>query len=88
MADKRLKSKVVAVNSKIEALLKLIGHQGTEDDRWEYLEIIFGITSRAEFELTASHLDSMLAGLSQVEVAAKSLKATAKVVAKSTSTGA
>jgi hypothetical protein len=83
---RRLKTQVVAVNSKLEALLKLIGHQGTAEDKWEYLEILFGITSRAEYELAASHLDSMQAALTQVEVAAKALKATAKVVTKATAT--
>jgi hypothetical protein len=54
----------------IEGLLKQLG--GSEEDRWDFIEKITGLTSRAEFQLAQS---AIKASAQQINVAAASIKA-------------
>jgi len=54
----------------IEGLLKLLG--GDEEERWEFIEKITGLTSRAEFQIAQS---SILASAQQLNAVAANIKA-------------
>jgi hypothetical protein len=53
----------------IEGLLKLLG--GSEEDRWRFIEIITGLTSRAEFQLSQS---AILGSAQQINTIAANIK--------------
>jgi hypothetical protein len=76
---KKIKTQVMEVNSKLQALLDLFGSKKhVEED----LEVLYGITSRAELALATSQLEMMNALLTQVTITTKALYENAKLVAK------
>jgi len=76
---KQMKTTVMEVNSKLHALLDLFGSREhvTED-----LEVLYGITSRAEFELVATQLQAINTQLAQATAATTTLYKNAKLVAR------
>ena len=76
---KKIRTQIMEVNSKLQALQDLFGKkEHVELD----LEILYGITSRAEFAMAASQIEMMNASLAQVTVTAKALYKNAKLVAR------
>ncbi len=86
--DPKLKAKAIACISDLEALLELLKGGKSEEERWRLLEILFGITSRAENALVATQLDAMRAVVSQAAVMAKGLERNTKLIAKTKGVGA
>jgi hypothetical protein len=76
---KKIRTQIMEVNSKLQALLDLFGSKEHVDLD---LEILYGITSRAEFAMAASQIEMMNASLAQVTVTAKALYKNAKLVAR------
>ena len=85
--DPKLRAKVVACITDLEALLELLKGGQSEEERWRLLEILLGITSRAEFGLVASHVDQMRGAIQQVAVSAKALEKNAKLISKTNVAG-
>ncbi len=76
---KKMKTLVMEVDAKLHALLDLFGSkEHVEQD----LEVLYGITSRAEFEMAASQLAMTNALLTQATQATKALYKNSKMVAK------
>ena len=76
---KKLKTTVMEINSKLQALLDLFGSkQHVEQD----LEVLYGITSRAEFAMAASQLEMANTLLAQATLTTQSLYSNSKLVAK------
>jgi hypothetical protein len=75
-----LNPKVRAVQLNLEGLLKLLG--GTAEERLRFWEIIKGITTPAQFRISARQLDNMQRLVTNVRNSAKTLKATASKVSK------
>ena len=76
---KKIRTQIIEVNSKLQALLDLFGRkEHVEQD----LEILYGITSRAEFAMAASQIETINASLAQATVTAKALYKNAKLVAR------
>ena len=78
MDPKLLHSRIVAVNSKLSALLDLLKGPSSDDKKWADLEVLLGITSRAEFAIAVSQLETMEVLISQTAVSAKALYENAK----------
>ena len=76
---KKMKTLVMAVNTELQALLDLFG---AKKDVERDLEILYGITSVAEFGLAASQLEMTKALLAQATLNTKTLYKSAKQVSK------
>ena len=76
MADAKFR----ALQLNMEGLLKLLG--GTSEERLRFWEIFKGITTPRELVLVNAQLATLAATVKQVEVGAKSLKATVQKISK------
>jgi hypothetical protein len=83
----KIKAKVEALQLSAEGLFKLLG-SNDPDKKQQFIEILKGVTSRADFVLVESHLAQAQAMLSQVEASVKALTQTAKELGGGTATAA
>jgi hypothetical protein len=76
---KKMRTQIIEVNSKLKALLDLFGSkEHVELD----LEILYGITSRAENAMATSQIEMVNALLTQATLTTETLYKSAKLVAK------
>ena len=80
MDPKLLHSRIMSVNSKLSALLDLLKGPSSDEKKWADLEVLLGITSRAEFAIALSQLETMEALVSQTTISAKALYENAKLM--------
>jgi hypothetical protein len=73
-------AKARALQLNVEGLFKLLG--GTADDRLRFWEIFKGITTPVEHILVAHQFEVLQGLVNQVQVSAKTLKATAERIRK------
>jgi hypothetical protein len=78
MAKATAKTRALQLN--VEGLFKLLG--GTPDERLRFWEILKGITTPVELRLINNQLGVLQGLVNQVEASAKTLKETAKQIAK------
>ena len=76
MADPKTK----ALQLNVEGLFKLLG--GSSEDRLRFWEIFKGITTPRELILINAQIEHLAASIKQVEIGAKTLRATAQQIAK------
>lgn len=76
---KKVKTLVMEINSKLDALRDLFG---SKEHVTQDLEILYGITTRAEFSMATGQLEMTKALLAQATITTKALYKSAQQVAK------
>ncbi len=79
MPKKPLETEVKAALSEFELILQLLG--GTEEQRWQAIEALKGITSRAVVAVVATQLEAVTQSFKSARLALTALKKNAKELA-------
>ena len=78
-SGQKLKGKIEALQLSAEGLFKLLG-SNDPDKRLQFIEILKGVTSRADFLLVEHELTQAHTLIQQVEATVKTLTQTAKEI--------